>query len=251
MSSGIWTQCEGASRFGLLRLVAWRVVEAQHQVSTRKLVDTLDEQALLEELIEAAKPPNLIDGHLHYLLWTPFRYPPLAHGSRFASRYERGIWYGSEGRRAAFAEVAYYRLVFLDGTQADLGIVTTELTAFTVRVSSERAIDLLAPPFDAHRISIASPHAYGETQALGRAMRAANVELFRYPSARDTEGGVNVGIFSPAAFSTTRPRSMETWRCTATREWVEIVKRDYFEQSAFTFLREAFLVDGLLPAPAP
>lgn len=251
MSSGIWTQCEGASRFRLLRLVAWRVVEAQHQVSTRKLVDTLAEQALLEELIDTAKPPDRTGGRLHYLLSTPFRYPPLAHGSRFASRYERGIWYGSEGLRAALAEVAYYRLVFLDGTRANLGIVTTELTAFTVRVSSERGIDLVALPFDAHRASIASPSAYGETQALGRAMRAANVELFRYPSARDTEGGINVGILSPAAFSATKPRSMETWRCTATRAWVEIVKRDYFEPSAFSFAREAFLVDGGLPAPAP
>ncbi|MPY88933.1 MAG: RES domain-containing protein [Luteitalea sp.] len=251
MSSGIWTRCAGDSRFRPFRLLAWRVVEAQHQVATRKLVDTLEEQALLEDLIEAAKPPDRTDGRLHYLLSTPFRYPPLAHGSRFASRYERGIWYGSEGRRTAFAEVAYYRFVFLDGTRADLGTVTTELTAFTVRISSERGVDLVAPPFDADRPSIASPSAYGETQVLGRAMRDAHVELFRYPSARDAEGGVNVGIFSPAAFGTAKPRGMETWRCTATRDRVELMKRDYFEQSALTFRRETFLVDGTLPAPAP
>jgi hypothetical protein len=35
----------------------WRVVEAQHRAATMRLVDTLEEQALLEELIEEAKPP--------------------------------------------------------------------------------------------------------------------------------------------------------------------------------------------------
>src|SRR5207245_1032206 len=101
-------------------------VEAQHQVSTRKLVDTLEEQALLEELIDRAKPPDSTRGRLHYLLSTPFRYPPLRHGSRFATRQERSLWYGSETRRTAFAEVAYYRLVFLEGTRADLGAVSTQ-----------------------------------------------------------------------------------------------------------------------------
>ena len=92
MSSSIWTQCAGDSRQRPLRLSAWRVVEAQHQVSTRKLVDTLEEQSLLEDLIDAAKPPDPTQGRLHYLLSTPFRYPPLRHGSRFGTRHEPGLW---------------------------------------------------------------------------------------------------------------------------------------------------------------
>ena len=129
MSSSIWTQCAGDSELRPLRLSPWRAVEAQHQVSTRKLVDTLEEQQLLEELIDASKPPDATRGRLHYLLATPFRYPPLRHGSRFGTRQERGIWYGAETRRTLFAEVAYYRLIFLEGTRADLGAVVTQLTA--------------------------------------------------------------------------------------------------------------------------
>ena len=34
----------------------WRVVEGQHHVSTLPLVDTLAEQARLEQLFEATKP---------------------------------------------------------------------------------------------------------------------------------------------------------------------------------------------------
>jgi hypothetical protein len=250
MSSSIWTRCAGGSELRGLRLSPWRVVEAQHQVSTRKLVDTLEEQALLEELIDRAKPPDSTRGRLHYLLSTPFRYPPLRHGSRFATRQERSLWYGSETRRTAFAEVAYYRLVFLEGTRADLGIVATQLSAFTVRARTARGVDLTRSPFDSYRKQIASRTDYAASQSLGAAMRGAGVELFRYPSARDVAGGTNVGIFEPTVFGGAKPRALETWDCTATRQRVELVKRDYFAPQSFTFPRADFLVAGALPAPA-
>jgi hypothetical protein len=111
-------------------------------------------------------------------------------------------------------------------------------------------VDLTAPPFDARRAEIASPVDYSATQALGSAMRTAGVELFRYPSARDRNGGVNIGVLSPGAFGAARPRAFETWHCTATRDRVELLKRDYFERSTFAFPRDQFLVNGRIPAPA-
>jgi hypothetical protein len=250
MSSSIWTRCAGDSELRALRLSPWRVVEAQHQVSTRKLVDSADEQALLEELIDRVKPPDLTGGRLHYLLFTPFRYPPLAHGSRFGSRHERGIWYGSLHRRTAFAEVAYYRLLFLEGTHATLGTVTTPLTAFTASVRTSRGIDLVAPPFDAQRSVIASPTSYVAAQSLGSAMRRAGVEAFRFPSARDAEQGVNVAVFAPSVFGRSKPASLETWHCAASRERVDVTQSDYFSRRRFDFQRDQFLVRGELPAPA-
>lgn len=250
MSSNIWTRCAGDSELRTLRLSPWRVVEAQHQVSTRKLVDSAAEQVLLEELIDGAKPPDLTNGSLHYLLFTPFRYPPLKYGSRFGGRHERGIWYGSTTRRTAFAEVAYYRLLFMEGTRAELGLMTTPLTAFTVRVRSVRAIDLAAPPFDTHRQAIASPVEYASSQALGTAMRSAGVELFRYPSARDAKGGMNVGALVPSVFGTAPPQGFETWHCAAARSSVEFAKSDYLARETFVFPREQFLVADSLPAPA-
>jgi hypothetical protein len=250
MSSSIWTRCAGDSRLRSLRLSPWRAVEAQHQVSTRKLVDTAAEQELLEELIDQVKPADVTRGKVHYLLATPFRYPPLRHGSRFGTRHERGIWYGSESVASMFAEVAYYRFVFLEGTKADLGTITTQLTAFTVAARSAQGVDLLAAPFDKHRRAIASPKSYSESQALGAAMRAAGVELFRYPSARDPDGGVNVAAFTPGVFGKAKPRDFQTWHCTATRQAVELAKRDYFGHETHTCEREQFLVAGTLPAPA-
>lgn len=241
-SSSTWTRCAGASRIRALRVDAWRVVEAQHQVSTRKLVDSDAEQQLLEELIESVKPAQRVSSHLHYLLFTPFRYPPLRHGSRFGKRTEPGIWYGAQEMRTAFAEVAYYRLLFMEGTRAELASVQTELTAFRIRIETPAGVDLMK--------AVQSPTHYEASQACGAEMRAAGVVAFRYASARDVEHGANIGVFSPAAFGRRSPRSVETWHCIATRDIVELTKRDYFARASFTFPSEQFLVEGALPRPA-
>lgn len=249
MSSSIWTRCAADTEPVALRLEPWRVVEGQHQVSTRKLVASDDEQALLEELIETVKPGRLEPARLHYLLATPFRYPPLRHGSRFGARYEPGIWYGAETLETALAEVAYYRLVFLDGTTANLDGVETELTSFRARVRTERGADLTAGCFAEHRAELASPVSYVASQATGADMRAAGIEAFRYPSARD-EGGVGVALFDASAFARRKPHALEAWHCIASRAQVEMRKRDYLKRVSFAFPRGRFLVDGRLPAPA-
>jgi hypothetical protein len=81
-------------------------------------------------------------------------------------------------------------------------------------------------------------------------MRSAGVEAFRFPSARDAQSGVNVGVFVATVFGNTKPKSLETWHCSASRELVEITKGDYFKRESFAFPRAQFLVKGVLPAPA-
>jgi hypothetical protein len=201
-------------------------------------------------MIDNAKPPDITRGRIHYLLFTPFRYPPLLHGSRFGTRFERGIWYGSRELRSAFAEVAYYRLLFIEGSTADLGTITTALTAFVATVRTMRGVNLVAAPFDKHRSRIASPTRYDITQQLGTDMRAAGVEAFEYPSARDREGGINVGVFAPSVFGKARPRRLETWHSSASRSHVDITQGDYFNRQRFSFARTSFLAGGVLPSPA-
>ena len=250
MSSSIWMQCAGDSEVGRLDTTPWRVVEAQHQLSTRKLVSSAEEQMLLEDLLERVKPPARAPSRLHYLLATPFRYPPLRHGSRFGTRREPGIWYGSESRRTAFAEVAYYRLVFLEGTTASFDMLTTQHTVFAARARTARGVDLSAAAFARSRADIASPERYEATQALGADMRAAGVEVARYPSARDVEGGNNVAVFSPRAFTGAKPKDLQTWHCVAHRGRVEVAKRDHFGTERYAYDRAQFLVNGTLPWPA-
>jgi hypothetical protein len=81
-------------------------------------------------------------------------------------------------------------------------------------------------------------------------MREAGVEAFRYPSARDDKGGINVGAFAPAVFGSTKPRSFESWYCAASRERVEVARGDFLKREELTFPRSQLLVQGSLPAPA-
>ena len=70
----MWTPTALASEARLWRGDAWRVVEAQHRISTNRLADGLADQARLEMLADAVKPdlPPETRG-LHYLLASPFR----------------------------------------------------------------------------------------------------------------------------------------------------------------------------------
>lgn len=235
-----------------LAVDAWRVVESQFITSTRKLVDSDDEQELLEHMLEAVKPPVPSDPRLeglHFLLYTSFRHAPLPHGSRFGTRAEGGIWYGSLTLPTAFAEVAYYRLVFLEGTKADLGTVTVELSAFQAAVRTRKGLDLTRTPFAAHAGRISSKTSYAGSQRLGRDMRERGVEAAVYHSARAADGGKNIALFAPA-FARRMPSALSTWVCTATRERVQISKKDVLRKQRYSFERGQFEVGGKLPAPA-
>lgn len=252
MSSSIWTRC--GRRLSPLVAEPWRAVESQHIISTRKLVDSRDEHELLEALIDGAKPPPPREegfARLHYLLFTPFRYPPLLNGSRFGTRGERGIWYGSDSIETALAERAYYKLLAHAGTTARLpSPFTGQITLFRATVNTERGVDLSTGPFARHRALISSPTDYSVSQQLGREMRTDDVHAFRYVSARDPGGGTNVGVLDPAAFARADPTAQQEWFFTLGPEAVEYEKRDLITPVTKTFPKAGFLVSGKLPQPA-
>ena len=115
----------------------WRAVEAQHIVSTLRLVDTLDEQRVLEDILESTKPAvPAAAAKLDYLLFTPFRYPsPVA--SRFRALGDPGVFYGAESVRTACAELGYWRWRFLtDSAGLTLAATTCLLEIRLRQVSS-------------------------------------------------------------------------------------------------------------------
>jgi hypothetical protein len=228
------------------------VVEAQHKNSTRKLVDSDDEQLLLEQLIDAAKPPippTVQEARLHYLLYTPFRHPPLRNGSRFGTRQEMGIFYGAREIETAVAEVAYYRLLFLEGSRAELGLVQTEHTAFRVGIRTERGVDLTLEPFARFMAEISSKTSYTASQPLGTQMRAEGVQAFLYASAR-AEHGTNAGLFSPVFETRSPDPKIRGWACTTTLARVEFRETNTLQPRQLAFRREDFTVGGHLPHPA-
>ena len=233
-----------------LACTAHRVVESQETVATLMLVDNRDEQQVLEELLEGSKPPLAADlRDLHYLLAAPFRYPPLAHGSRFGARHERGIFYGSTRVETALGECAFYRVLFLAGLSTPFTEdVITRHTAFSVELHAGRGLDLCAAAFTPARAWLRSPVDYRATQAFGSAMRANGVEAFLYLCARlQGDEAVNIGAFTPVALQN-RIDDAVAWVCisnTAEIRWV-----DTFNRQSVAFPSSLFLVEGRLPRPA-
>lgn len=253
MSLSIWTRCAGDSEKQALSCSALRVVETQHLVSTRKLVDSLAEQELLEDMIDQVKAPARqgpeFEG-LHYLLSTPFRYPPLRHGSRFGTCQEPSLWYGTLHEHTALAEVAYYRLVFLRGSAAPIERIEAELSSFRIPVATDHAIDLTHLPFAEFKERISSPTDYASSQNLGAEMRVSGVEAFLFHSARDRRGGTCIALHGPGPFGRPSPSRLVNWYCMASASGVEFTRRSLLRRKDMYFGREDFEVGGVLPEPA-
>lgn len=194
------------------RDTACRIVESQEQVATTRIVGNLVDQSRLEDLLEESKP-GTVAREQHYLLTTPFRYPPLRHGSRFGSRFEPALFYGSLKTNTCLAECAYYRLLFyLDMVVPPPTPVSTQHTLFQVLVDSRAAVDLRTIPYDRVQDRLTDPSSYEFTQKLGAELRdiGANVLLFR--SARDSAGGTNIALYTPAVLAESQPRYQEMWQ---------------------------------------
>ncbi|MGO9420774.1 RES family NAD+ phosphorylase [Roseiarcus sp.] len=193
----------------------WRLVEGQHLVSTRKLVDSNAEQRLLEDLIEATKPvvPEDCRG-LDYLLSTPFRYRPGARGSRFRrAGATLGVFYAAEEPQTAVAEMAFYRLLFFAESPATPWPVNpSEYTGFSTSVRTGRALDLTLPPLNADRTAWRDPIDTTRCQALAEAAREAGAEVLRYESVRDPKARACAAVLKCSAFAEPYPLDYQTWR---------------------------------------
>jgi hypothetical protein len=216
MRSPTWTPAALSPERRRVAGTCWRAVEAQHRVSTMKLVDTLAEQALLEDLVEATKPAVPADcAALHYLLSTPFRYgAPYPGGSRFRrAGLTPGVFYASARASTAIAELAFHRLLFYaDSPRTPWPADAGEYTVFSARYRTAAGLDLGLPPLARDRAKWTDPTGYDACQELADAARGAGVEALRYESVRDPDGGVNVALLTCRAFGSREPQARQTWR---------------------------------------
>lgn len=212
-----------------------------------KLVDTLAEQARLEELLDATKPTMPAEcAALHYLLGTPFRYgAPYPRGSRFRrAGLTPGVFYASKTIGTAVAETAFHRLLFFaDSPATPWPANAGEFTAFSARYRTAAGLDLAAPPLDRDRRVWTHPTDYEPCQALALAAREAGVQVLRYPSARDPApaGGTNLALLTCRAFASTRPLERQTWRIHLAETGVRAISG--FPEVRLEFSRDAFAGD--------
>lgn len=245
MSSPTWTRVALSSEFRPFDGSCWRLVEAQHRVSTLKLTDTLAEQALLEDLIEESKPRVPTEcRHLDFLLATPFRYGAIyPNGSRFrrAGR-TAGVYYAAELVTTAIAEMAFYRLLFFsESPSTTWPSNAAEYTAFSAAVETSSLVDLTQEPLSKDSAIWTDLTAYEGCQALAEAARTADAEVIRYQSVRDPAAGSNLAILACRAFAKPAPVERQTWRMRLSASGVRALCE--FPQHALEFGREAFAAD--------
>ncbi|HVT63098.1 MAG TPA: RES family NAD+ phosphorylase [Legionellaceae bacterium] len=234
--SNLWQICNGEQHIIAIEAEPWRMVEAQHISSSRDLVDTLEEHDLLVVLLENTKP--WVDKSKDYLIFTPFRYPPLQYGSRFGHRYEPSLWYGSLALPTAMAEVAYYRLQFFQDTEGDLEYIEIPMTAFQAFLQTSKGIDLTQAPFDAHQKAISNPHLYQDSQTLGSAMREAGIEACLYFSARTVELSKNIAVYTPNVFKKKKEGyiwNQQNWMCMANKHRIEFTRLSIVQKERISF----------------
>lgn len=204
-----------------LSMHAFRMVETQHIAATMRLVDSADEQALLEQMLDDSKPPLPPEAQgLHYLLAAPFRYTPQT-GSRFRSLNLPGLWYGADDPYCACAEIAYWRQRFLlDSAGLLKQQLFTEHSIYEA-VASGQAIDLLSHPWCQAEAHWKHPSDYAETQKLGALVRnSGNVAWIRYASVR-APGHTCAAVFNPQSLAmVSTDGRYEQWHCHTTHDKV-------------------------------
>ena len=247
----IWTECRERIFPEQLNGELVRIVESQEQIATNSLVDNLQEQELLEHLLEKTKPAFPAGTKkLHYLLATPFRYPPLKTGSRFGTRFESSLFYGSLTLSTALVETGYYRFLFWFGMSEPPASkkFMTQHTIFGTAYKTDKGLKLQNKPFDKYKKQLISPGDYTDTKQLGSAMRDNKIEAFEYLSARDPKRGLNVALFTPSALAATRPDYQQAWLCETNAEQVSFYTAK--ERKVYSYSLKTYLVKGKLPQPA-
>lgn len=223
-----------ASNIHHAAVLGWRAVEAQHIASTMLLADSVEEQEVLETILESSKPPIPIEAAaLHWLLFTPFRYPPLPSGSRFRAPYDPSVFYAADERRTACAESGYWRWRFLMDSELDT-IQPRQQTLFQSDIQGS-CIDLRVAPFLVERDKWIRDADYAPCQAIAREARSLGVQIVRYESVRDPSRGACLAVLSPTAFAKPEPINSQTWNLYVTRTRVIWREDTIFRSESFEF----------------
>lgn len=208
------------------------------------LVETLGEQQTLERILDDAKPPIPVDGRkLHWLLFTPFRYPPPPGGSRFRGPNDSGVFYGADEIRTACAELGYWRWRHLRESPTMSSMPVKPQTVFRAQIAAS-TVDLRRPPFDVALAQWTDGDDYTTCQAFARTAREGGVGALRYASVRDPQHAGCGAVLAPGAFARTGPLEQQTWMLSVSRERVVWQRTGVTRDQAFEF--EA---DGWTAAP--
>lgn len=217
------------------RGAVWRVIEGQYRPATRKIVDTLAEQAALEEILEGSKPPVPPEcAHLDYQFVSPFRYSAYPGWSRFRRRGRTpGVYYAAEAVLTAAIETAWNAIKFYRASpRTGLPAAPTTHTAIEAEIAAPVAIDLTDPAV-APLGDFLHPTDYAPCQAFADRVRGDGCTAIRYQSVRDPRGGRNLAVLACRAFVSFAPTRSETWHIFLKADRVQITNETRREDHEF------------------
>ncbi len=230
------------------RKLVFRIVETQENAATTNLVDDLEEQYLLECLLDDVKPPyKEATKSLHYLISTPFRYPPLEYGSRFGDITMPSYFYASEELETVLAEFAFYRFVFMHDMETPYTKpIKSAHMSFNVRIVSDCLADITLIDSADIQAQLCSPTDYSLTQQLGKYLvQESGAKIIRFFSARNKNShGINVAISEPSEIISEEPERCVSWICQTSTDKLSITAQN---KAPITFYYEDFLENGELP----
>jgi hypothetical protein len=116
-----------------------------------------------------------------------------------------------------------------------------------VLLNASRGLRLQAIAAEAAQASLRDPLAYGPTQQLGAWMRDQGIGAFEYLSARSMDALVQVGVFSPEVFQSTRFDQVEI-STEISADHTTFLAHD--DGKLHRFGRELFLINGAFPGAA-
>lgn len=226
-----------------------RMVETQEYAATTSLVDDLEEQAILEQILDDFKPQYVDDTQdLHYLISTPFRYPPLKYGSRFGAITEPSYFYASEAISTCLSEAAFYRFYLIEGTEVPFPkVIQSEHSLFFVQVSSSHSLDLTQITDENIQRDLKDPTSYAMTQKVGHQARQQGADLLRYFSARNHQDGINVAIDNHTIIQSEKPEDKVEYICQLD-PLAGILRFSQPRTFPVMFTKEQFLIEGSLPS---
>lgn len=250
----IWRSLGGLSNLKHINTDTWRIIEDQSIQPLRNLSETSEGAEVLKKMVDRQKSNSIFYGdeleinRLHPFLSNSFKYPLLKNGTRFGKITERNLFYSSLELETAMCEKAFHRFRLLLTTEANVGDESISYMAFKSNVATQRGIDLCSNPFIKLRDKISSPVSYEYSQELGECLREEGVHAFISYSARSTNDGKNMNVFTPLAFGSNNylEKHSKILSCYFTKKTIEFSNVNHMEKRNI-FNIEDFYVNGEFP----
>ncbi len=218
---------------------AFRIVESDLHIATVKITGSLEDQMRLEELIDTVKP-KVANQAQHYLITTPFRYPPLKYGSRYGTQSMRSFFYASLKPETCLVECAYYRFVFLNDLTVPFDEpLNNNFLLFSVSISSLKGLDLTATHYEDINERLVDSNDYTLTQKIGQwAFIEQDFNLLKFPSARH-QNGINYAIAKVQCIKSRKPKIHSRMACVSNQEQVIFQYQDQLIKIPKTVMQQA------------